>query len=87
MNAEVWVEIDGLDIQNARRLAVARLEEVQRQQSPHRPTARNPVAQYRGAAGELAARKWILSSGLSVESGFEDDRPEDSDLSVHGRRI
>jgi len=87
VESAVWVEIDDTDVETARRLALARLEEVQRQQSVHRPTARNPQAQYRGAAGELAARNWFRSNGFSVESGFEEDRPEDSDLSICGRRI
>jgi len=87
MDAQVWVEIDDIDVETARQLALARLTEVQRQQSVHRPTARNVKAQYRGAAGELAARNWLRSRGLSVDSGFEDDRPQDSDLTVGGHRI
>lgn len=87
METDVWVEIDDSDVETARRLALARLVEVQRQQSVHRPTARNPKAQYRGAAGELAARNWFRSNGFSVETGFEEDRPGDSDLTIYGRRI
>jgi len=81
------VEIDEIDVETARRLALARLVEVQRQQSAHRPTSRNPVAQYRGAAGEIAARKWIRLNGIEVESGFEADKPTDSDLTVGSIRI
>lgn len=83
----VWTEIDDIDVETARKLAVARLNEVQRHQSVHRPTARNSSAQFRGAAGEIAARRWLRSCGFVIESGFEKDLPADSDLTVGQTRV
>jgi hypothetical protein len=84
---ELWMSLVDVEVDEARRLALARLNEVQRHQSAHRPTSRNSAAQYRGAAGEIAARKWLTFENLKVESGFEEDRPWDSDLTVAGLRI
>lgn len=84
---DMWIEIDEAEVEGARRLATARLVEVARQQSAHRPTARNQAAQFRGAAGELAARKWVISADIHVESGFELDLPQHSDLTVGDQRI
>jgi len=84
---EVWTEIDDVDVETARRLALARLNEEQRHMSVHRPTARNKSAQFRGAAGELAARRWLVANGFVSESGFEMDLPTASDLTVGTTRI
>jgi hypothetical protein len=84
---EAWTEIDDIDVETARRLALARLNENQRHMSAHRPTARNNSAQFRGAAGELAARRWLLANGFVSEDGFETDLPTASDLTVGTTRI
>ena len=84
---EVWIEIDETDIETARRLALARLNEPQRHLSVHRPTARNLAAQYRGAAGEIAAGRWLGSNDFDIESGFMTDLSPASDLTVGTTRI
>lgn len=84
---QVWIEIDDAEVEEARHLADARLSDVGRHQSVHRPTSRNAAAQFRGAAGELAARRWLRSNGFNVSSGFELDLPLDSDLTVGSIRI
>lgn len=83
----VRVVLSDEDMELADRLAFARLHEASRRQSPDRPTARNPKAQFRGAAGEIACRKWLEGEGFILEGGFLEDRASDADLVVSGVSI
>lgn len=79
---EIVLEPD--DVESARDLASRRLHEPRRRLSPDRPTARNPAAQLRGSIGEIAAARWLVSEGLDVRRGFDDDARDISDLVVAG---
>lgn len=83
----VWIAVDADDIEHARRLAEARMEDPSRRLSPDRPTARNMNAQLRGALGELAAVKWLRAGGLQPGEGFESDAMHSSDLQVGDLRL
>ncbi len=74
----VQIYLTSAFLAEARHLAEERLTNPARQGSPHRPSARNPLAQLRGAAGELAVRQWAEDNGWRVVRGYEDDedRPD-----------
>jgi hypothetical protein len=82
---EVTLTAEELDV--ARYLAELRLTEQSRHHSQHRPTSRNLTAQLRGAVGELACRKWLISERFEVDAGFVEDLASESDLSISGRRV
>jgi len=75
------------DLEHAACLARARMDELERQTSTHRPSARNFVSQLRGAIGEIGSVRWLEANGLHPDAGFESDRPGDTDITVNGVRL
>ncbi len=74
----VQITLTPASLAEARHLAEERLTNPARHGSPHRPSARNPLAQLRGAAGELAVTQWAEDNGWRVVRGYQDDedRPD-----------
>lgn len=78
-----WVEIDLTEEEQAEVMGLAEARLTGRQHSPTRPNASSLASQYRGAAGEVAAARWLVDEGFAVNRGFKHDNGQ-PDLEVNG---
>lgn len=83
----VWIILGSAEVEIARSLAIARLNERGRQLSRDRPSSKNLNAQLRGALGEFGARRWLVGHGLPPAVGFESDSANRSDLEIGKLRL
>ena len=80
----IWFDVSPGMLEQATRLAEARLNDPRRRLSPDRKSARNIQSQIRGALGEIVATMWLEESGFRNERGYENDEVSSTDLTVNG---